>query len=757
MASVSGSLDAPGRAGITRVGHVVRQHGEAIVLAAILLFSLVVPQGVPAGVYLLGVVFGGQFALQALGLLLVYRANRILNFAQVALGAVAGQLFFILVHVSPFEHAVRAACDTCQVTSTERTLFYLLSMALSLVVAGLTGWLAYVLVVRRFADAPRLMLTVATVSIAAAVGTVADRLPRWIVHGKDSYKLKSYYSVPAGFPLHLDIQVGPVHFGSAHVLTVAVAVGASLVLAAYLRKARSGVALRGAAENAARAGTLGVNVPAVTSVVWVMVGALSGFASMVSVMLTGQPNTGAVSPDLLVRALAALVIAGLANLRTAVIASFVIGIFDTTLFYAYSDHALSDLAFLIVITVVLLLQRSRASRAETAAEGAWRASREVRGVPRELMRVPEVRTWTRNLRIGAGVVVLGLPWVFSPSQAATTSTVMLYTLVALSLLVLTGWSGQISLGQWGFAAIGAWTTVVLIAHASFPYPLAIIGGCIAGAAVALAIGLPAIRLRGLHLAVSTLAFSLAAYSVLFTPRYLGHFLPSEIGAQSLLGLPFQDTRVRYYFLLALLIAVTAGVVGLRRSRFGRALLASRDNAEAAQSFGVSVVRLRLAAFGISGFIAALAGGVFAVVERGAEAGSFTPDFSISIFLIAVIGGLGSIAGPITGGLYFLVVALFASDVAVRTLFTGAGLLLVLLVVPAGISSVYFRVRDAVLRRVAIRRRIVVPALFTNPRAEIFERPRAAIAPKMRGGGATVFVPARYQLDEPLPTGAGPDV
>jgi branched-chain amino acid transport system permease protein len=360
----------------------------------------------------------------------------------------------------------------------------------------------------------------------------------------------------------------------------------------------------------------------------------------------------------------------------------------------------------------------------------------------------------RNGRVLLVIVLVGLPFLLSPAQAAVSSVAMIYAMVGLSLLVLSGWSGQISLGQFAFSAVGAYLTAVLMGHASFPAFLAVAIGAIAGARVAVVVGLPALKLRGLHLAVTTLAFAVAMSSFLFDPKYLGQFLPREVSRPAALGLDLDDPRTLYYFSLLMLVLVVVGVVGLRRSRFGRALIAARDNEQAAQSYGIGIVPLRLGAFAISGFIAALAGGIFTLNQAGADGGSFRPGTSVTVFLLAVIGGLGSISGPLLGGLYFLVVSLFSTDPVVLGLFTGVGLLGILLALPGGLCSVYFIIRDAALRRLAVRNRILVPALFANARAEVFERPRAAIAPKTRSGGGTVFVAPRYRLDEPVAGASG---
>src|SRR4029077_21014088 len=125
----------------------------------------------------------------------------------------------------------------------------------------------------------------------------------------------------------------------------------------------------------------------------------------------------------------------------------------------------------------------------------------------------------------------------------------LYGILALSLLILTGWAGQISLGQFGFAAVGAWTVAVT----RWPLPLALLAAAVLGAVAAVAVGLPALRLRGLHLAISTLAFAVGVSAILLNQRYLGRHLPQAVRRPVFLGLDLNDVRVFYYFVLAFLI------------------------------------------------------------------------------------------------------------------------------------------------------------------------------------------------------------
>jgi branched-chain amino acid transport system permease protein len=306
------------------------------------------------------------------------------------------------------------------------------------------------------------------------------------------------------------------------------------------------------------------------------------------------------------------------------------------------------------------------------------------------------------------------------------------------LLILAGWAGQISLGQFGLAAFGAYVAAVT----RLPLPLALLAGALGGAAAAVVIGLPALRLRGLHLAIMTLAFHVSVTAALLNPSYFGKYLPPTLRRPSLLGLRLEDERVFYYVTLAVLAATVLAVVGLRRSRTARALLATRDNEQAAQSFGINLTRARIGAFAVSGFIAGLAGALFAFHQHGVKPGPFDPAVSITIFLNTVIGGLATVAGPIIGILYYGIPVFLQLPPLATLLLTRPGGVVLLLLLPGGLGGLLYAYRDNLLRRVARRHRISVPSLM-GPQLPSEDK-QVQLAPFTRTGGG--FVAARYRLD-----------
>ncbi|HZQ83532.1 MAG TPA: branched-chain amino acid ABC transporter permease, partial [Acidimicrobiales bacterium] len=247
---------------------------------------------------------------------------------------------------------------------------------------------------------------------------------------------------------------------------------------------------------------------------------------------------------------------------------------------------------------------------------------------------------------------------------------------------------------------------------------------VVGAVVAVLIGIPALRIKGLFLAVATLSFALATSSWLLNGDYV-HWIPASsvrIPRQPLLGRISLDSETRYYYLcLAVLLLVLAAVRGLRASRTGRVLIGVRENERAAQAYGVNATRAKLTAFAVSGFLAALAGALLVHQQQNLLINSYQPVQSLAVFVMVVIGGLGSVPGAILGAVYLQSFTWFntAFPPSLRppVSFFGSsiGLIFVLWFLPGGLGSLLYDARDRLLRFVAARRGIIVPSLVADVR------------------------------------------
>jgi branched-chain amino acid transport system permease protein len=664
-------------------------------------------------------------ALFALGIVLVYRANRIINFAHASFGAMGAIGALILIREYDF---------------TGFPGFFVAALA-GIALAALLGAVVE-LIVRRFAGASRLVFTVATLGVAQLLrGAVIPLLTFVLSVDAEEVNLFGRADSPLS---RITWDWFPVVFTGDHVLLVAVTVLVCGGMAAFFRFTSAGIAIRGASENSDRAALLGINTRVLSTVVWVLAGLLSGIATVMQVPLGGIGDEAAagVGSGLLLRALAAAVFARFENMPMVVVAALSINVFEQSVFYAFGRNDIVDVVLFVVILAGLMLQRAKLERSQVGESGTWAATEEVRPVPPELAPLPSVRKGARWVWIGGAVLVLGYPWVASVSQVNLGGLFAIYGIVAVSLVILIGWGGQISLGQWAFAAVGAMVGGAMTSTWDMPFLLALLIGSLAGAGVAVLLGLPALRIRGLFLAVTTLAFSSVVATVLLSERYFGWMLPGVVSRPKLAFIDTEDERAFYYLtILGLAFAVMAAQ-GLRRSRTGRVLIAMRDNERAAQAFGVNLVRVRLATFALSGFLASFAGVLFAHHQHAVSQQAFLPDESVSMFLMAVIGGLGSVVGVLSGPIYQGLITTFLPEY--RLLASAFGVLVVLYLIPGGFGSFFYGIRDAFLRRVAIRNRVFVPSLLADHRAD-GQLSKIPLAPKYDADGEVATIPHRYRL------------
>jgi branched-chain amino acid transport system permease protein len=690
--------------------------------------------GTPAAILFAGLVQGLLNALTAAGIIVVYRSTRVVNFAQTAIGAAGGELTFQLLQLTrvPFGLAFPAGVAAAAL-------------------AGLTFDLA---VGRRFFRAPRLVLTVATIAAAGLLSVSSRRainaLP-FVPRTRTLEQLQGAATIRGELPFAaFDFHLGglPIPFGFAEILAIEVAVVALFLVGGFFRYTRAGVAVRAVAENAERAALLGVSTGTLSSIVWTLAAVLSG----VGIILTGaiaNPSVAAgIAPTVLLPALAAAVLARMSSLPKAVAASLLLGMLTRAAVWSFNDdQPLIDVALFLIIAIGLLVARRDADRSEEGGGQTWDATREERPIPRELAGLPSLRA----LRVAASaiglLVVVGYPFFVSPGATVLGGVIALNAIVALSVVVLTGWAGQVSLGQYGFAAVGAVIGGALTAKVGIPFWFAVPVAAAATGGFAALVGIPALRIQGLFLAITTFAFAVAVSSVLFERRYFGWLLPAVVERPSLVVLDFEDERSMYYLCVLALVGAAVVVRNLRRSRFGRILIAVRDNEANVQSFGARAVRAKLAAFALSGALAGFAGAIFAHQQRGLSGASFLPQRSVDLFLLAVLGGITSVTGALLGSAYFNGSTYFFPGNVVFDALQPFAVLLLLFAAPGGLVSLLHSFRDAVLRIVAERRHLVVPSLFADRDPDDLAARLVPLGPPTDDDGLAIL-PATARFDLP---------
>jgi branched-chain amino acid transport system permease protein len=649
----------------------------------------------PMGLMLQGVIIGLTTSLVAVGMALIYRANRVLNFAQGDLGYLPASLSVMIV-----------------VTSS---VPWLVAFGAGIAVAAALGAATELLIIRRFFKAPRLVLTVATLGLSQLLAFGGLLLPRLFDNKVRSQRVDPPFSFVFDF--------GGLRFNANHLLVLIIAPVAMGLVALFLQKTAVGVAIRAAADRAERASLLGVPVRGLHTIVWSIAGVLAFLALFLRSGILGLPIGQALSLGFLMRALAALMLGRMTNLTTIALSGVAIGVLQQgvdyngiTLLDQHSPLLIEPIIALVAIAA-LLMRRKDVSRLETDTASSWSAADEVRPVPKELARLPEVRFVRLGALLLGGLGLLLLPHYVAIDTSLKISIVFVYVLVAASIVVVTGWAGQVSLAQVAFMAVGAVAGAKASNEWGWDLSLALLFAGVVGVVTAVLVGLPALRVKGLFLAVTTLGFGLATSNWLLSPRFFD-FVPNyRVERLPLFGKIDLNSPTRiYYVCLAVAILVLLGLRGIRHSRTGRVLLALRENERATQAYGISAVRAKLTAFAISGFVAAVAGALYVHHQQSYDFESFNPQLSIVMFTAAVIGGLGSLTGGVLGAIY-LEGGYFLLPGNWRFFSSSVGVLFVLLVIPGGLGSLVYRLRDMWLRWVADRNQILVPSMIADKKVE----------------------------------------
>jgi len=313
-----------------------------------------------------------------------------------------------------------------------------------------------------------------------------------------------------------------------------------------------------------------------------------------------------------------------------------------------------------------------------------------------------------RLHVGARVALVAvvalvawyIPRYYEPFRVEQFSRVLVFAIAVLGLNLLTGFGGQISLGHSAFFGVGAYTTAILVAEHGWPHLATVAVAAVASFVVGLLCGIPALRIKGLYLALVTLA--LATVFPLLLRRFdtvtggsQGKRVP-KFSAPGWTGLA--NDQYRYWVTVAVAVAVFVLVRNLVHSRVGRALIAMRDNETAAEVIGVHLAVYKTATFGLSAAIAGVAGSLFAINESFIDSASFTVQRSITFLAAMVIGGAATIVGPVFGALFVELAPEVLSDQnrELSQVLYGALLIVLMFVMPGGVVGLYRSVKARVL-------------------------------------------------------------
>lgn len=271
------------------------------------------------------------------------------------------------------------------------------------------------------------------------------------------------------------------------------------------------------------------------------------------------------------------------------------------------------------------------------------------------------------IKIWIGLFILGLivaPFATDPYVIYLINLSCVATVAALGLNLLTGFTGQISLGHAAFFAIGAYCTAILASEMRMPYWVCLPASGFFAAFTGLLVGIPCLRLKGLYLAMATMSFGVVVEYVVITWEGVTKGVRGiGIPTPKVLGYPLDSNEKLYYFLLAVTALAIVAATNLVRTRIGRAFIAIRDRDIAAEVMGVNLTKYKVMAFAIGSFYAGVAGGLYAYLMHYIHPEHFTFLLSVQYLAIIIVGGLGSILGSVFGAVFITIIPEFIKGLA----------------------------------------------------------------------------------------------
>ena len=658
-----------------------------------LLAAAILPNGAPLGVVLIGAILGSASALTAVGLVLIWRSARIVNFAVGGLGAATG-LSVIRLH-------------------TAWGWPYPVALVLGVLCGISVGVIVELVVIRRFTNSPRLLATVATIGLAQLLGGVELTLPGAIFGTNTGPVTIGGFETPLS---SWKMKVGAHIIDGNHVLIVLVVPLLVFGLSAFLKRSLTGTAIRAASMNRDWARLLGIDVGKLSMLTWGLAGGLAAATYLLQAPFLGTVPQAAAGAASLMVPLAAALIARMESMPVACAAAVALGSLDQVVRWnASRTPTMSDLVLLLVILATLLFRKSSSSRAADDDSALQLPSL-------DRMRIhvggPKTAGWMKL----AGVTVLFvlcvlLPQQLSASTAYTLSIAAVWALVAISTVIATGWTGQLSLGQFAIVGLSAAVAGNLVSEGSVD-ALVVLGAAIAtGMIVAAIIGIPALRIRGPFLAIVTLALAIVVDGYVLNPNYFPDLLPDALKRPVLLQ-RWPLEREQNMLSLTLVVLALGMIVALsvRATRSGRNLLAVRDNSKAAEAQSVSSRSTSVQGFVLAGAMAGAAGFLHVLILHGVRLGSYRAASSVESFSATTIGGLSSLTGSVVAAFGLRASQDWMSP-EFRMVAMGIGVLLVLWLFPAGIGGIPASVLGRIRARSAGRQPEPAPATAAAMAAE----------------------------------------
>lgn len=625
----------------------------------------------------LGLGAGAVYAALGLGLVLTYRASGVVNVAHGAFAMFATYQYAELREVGDIVLPVVGLPPRIHITDSPG---FALAFTVSLVLAGLTGLVAYLLVFRPLRHAPPLMTVVAAVGLTIALQSVA-----MLLFGSDNRFLEPVLPQTRVTLLGMTVP-------SDRLWLAALVVVVGAVLWAISRGSRFGLATRAAAVDPEALALFGYRSGIVAATNWIgasMLGAAAGI--LVAPISALNPSTYSL---FVVPALAAALLGGLSSFGATVAGALGLGMAQSVLVPLQQDVSWLDQPGLRALLPLLLLIGVATARGQLVP---GRAAAVAGSVAARMPPVaPAGHPW-RGLAVGVSVAVVALVLLDGPYRLGLERS-LAGAVVCLSFVVLVGYVGQLSLAQMSIAGVAGFLLARLQGGLGVPFPFAPLLATLAAAGTGLLLGLVARRVRGVDLAVITLAAGVAIQEAVFAnPLVTGGLAGARVPPPELsgldLGLAGEDfPRVEYGLLaLAVLAACCYGVSRLRGADLGRRMLAVRANERAAAASGVHVRRTKVLAFTISAGIAGLGGCLIGYGQGTLSFDSFGVTASLFFLAVVAVGGVTSVPGALVGGLLvpggiaFTLLDRWAGLGEYQTLLCGLAVVVLVVLRPAGVA------------------------------------------------------------------------
>ncbi|MFD7205488.1 ATP-binding cassette domain-containing protein [Streptomyces sp. NPDC059893] len=580
---------------------------------------------------LLGLGNGAVFAALALALVLTYSSSGVVNFATGAIALYSAYTYAflrqgeLLVPIPGLPHAVDLGGP----------LGLFPALALSVALAAVFGVVLYALVFRPLRAAPPVAKAVASIGVMLVIqGVLVARV------GSAPVAVKAILPNDA-------VEWGRSRLPGDRLWFAAVVVALTVALAAVFRLTRFGLATRAAAESEKGALVSGLSPERIATANWALSSAIAGLAGILIAPIV--PLVPISYTLFIVPALAATLVGNFTALLPAVAAGLVIGMLQSELQFLQGrwswlpQTGLAQLVPLVVILAYLVVRgRPLPTRGALIRQTLGRAPR-----PERLL-LPAVAA------TALGVIVL---FATRGSIRAAVITSLSLGVISLSLVVVTGFAGQISLAQLTLAGVGAFSLSRLTADWGVPFPVAPLLAALVAMVIGVVIGLPALRIRGLPAAVVTIALAVAVEAFWFrNSDFNGGLDGAKVPSPHLLGIDLGIgagegyPRIAFGLLcLGVLLLVGLGVAWLRRSRLGAAMLAVRANERSAAAAGIDVARTKIAAFAIGAFLAGLGGALIGYQQTVADPEMFTAIGGLGLFATAYLAGITALSGGVVAG------------------------------------------------------------------------------------------------------------